>query len=73
MSFVRPVLNESLGGVGAIVQHDDDGVQTMPKSGRQLHPGHLKSTIAHENKRTAFGNGQLRPNRPPGTAKPIEA
>jgi hypothetical protein len=60
---VGPILHVPFGAVPAIVEHDDDRIQAIPRDGGQFHAGHLKSAIAHQHQGTQLGIGHLRADR----------
>src|SRR5690349_18918084 len=45
------IVNMALRSVAIIVEHDDHWVQLLPDDSRNLHTGHLKCAVSHENKR----------------------
>lgn len=53
------ILNESLGGVTFVVEHDDDGIEIVPQNCREFEAGHLKGAIAYENNRPEIFAGDL--------------
>src|SRR2546428_403472 len=56
---VWAVLDVALRAVAAIVQHDDNRVQSVAHGGGEFHAGHLERAVADQHQRTRFWLGHL--------------
>ena len=56
-------VQQPLGAVALVVQHDDDRVEAVADDGRQFHAGHLERPVAHQHDRPQVGPGDHRAQR----------